>query len=69
MALKEAGQADSGSLAGVRVVDLTRNVAGPTCTMILGDLGADVIKIKRLGEGDDTRQWALPAWNGKSGYF
>jgi crotonobetainyl-CoA:carnitine CoA-transferase CaiB-like acyl-CoA transferase len=56
-------------LHGVRVLDLTRNVAGPYCTMILGDLGADVIKVERPGEGDDTRQWRPPEWNGYSTTF
>ena len=51
---------------GVRVVDLTRNFAGPYCTMTLGDLGADVIKIESPGVGDDTRAWVPPAWNGIS---
>ncbi len=54
------------TLEGVRVVDLTRNFAGPYCTMTLGDLGADVIKIESPGVGDDTRAWVPPAWNGIS---
>ncbi len=56
----------AGTLDGVRVLDLTRNVAGPYCTMILGDLGAEVIKIERPDGGDDTRHWQPPAWNGYS---
>ena len=48
------------SLAGLRIFDLTRILAGPTCTQLLGDLGADVIKIERPGAGDDTRKWGPP---------
>jgi crotonobetainyl-CoA:carnitine CoA-transferase CaiB-like acyl-CoA transferase len=47
-------------LAGVRVLDLSRILAGPTCTQLLGDLGAEVIKIERPGAGDDTRKWGPP---------
>ncbi len=47
-------------LHGLRVFDLTRILAGPTCTQLLGDLGAQVIKIERPGQGDDTRKWGPP---------
>ena len=57
-------------LEGVRVVDLTRILAGPFCTMLLGDLGAQVIKVEVPGRGDDTRQWGPPfAKGGESAYF
>jgi crotonobetainyl-CoA:carnitine CoA-transferase CaiB-like acyl-CoA transferase len=56
-------------LRGVRVVDLTQNVAGPFCSQILGDLGAEVIKIERPGSGDDTRQWRPPQIAGQSATF
>jgi crotonobetainyl-CoA:carnitine CoA-transferase CaiB-like acyl-CoA transferase len=51
-------------LAGHRVLDLTRNVAGPYGAMILGELGADVIKVEAPGRGDDTRDWGPPFWDG-----
>ncbi len=57
-------------LEGIRVIDLTRVLAGPFCTMLLGDLGADVIKVEAPGRGDDTRQWGPPFTpSGESAYF
>src|SRR5215207_4810895 len=58
-----------GPLSGTRVVDLTRALAGPYCTLLLGDMGADVIKIELPGSGDETRQWGPPFVNGESSYF
>ena len=57
------------ALEGVRVLDLTRALAGPYCTMMLGDHGADVIKIEIPGTGDDTRGWAPPHIGDQSAYF
>ncbi|EFH81491.1 CaiB/BaiF CoA transferase family protein [Ktedonobacter racemifer] len=58
-----------GVLSGIRVVDFTRVVAGPYCTMLLGDLGAEIIKIEQPGKGDDTRSWGPPFVGGESAYF
>ena len=57
------------ALEGVKVVDLTRALAGPYCTMMLGDYGADVVKVELPGTGDDTRGWAPPHIGDQSAYF
>jgi len=59
----------AGALDGVRVVDLTRILAGPWCTMALGDMGADVIKVEPVERGDDTRSWGPPFVGSESAYF
>ncbi len=59
----------SGPLEGIRVIDLSRIVVGPYCTMVLGDMGADVIKIEMPETGDDTRMWGPPFAGGESAYF
>jgi crotonobetainyl-CoA:carnitine CoA-transferase CaiB-like acyl-CoA transferase len=61
---------DGEMLAGIRVLDLTRVLAGPLCTMLLGDLGADVVKVERPDGGDETRGWGPPFdGRGESAYF
>ncbi len=55
------------ALSDIRVFDLTRILAGPTCTQLLGDLGADILKIEKPGAGDDTRKWGPPYVTGKDG--
>jgi formyl-CoA transferase/CoA:oxalate CoA-transferase len=56
-------------LQGITVLDLTRVLSGPYCTMMLGDMGARVVKIEQPGKGDDTRGWGPPFVNGESSYF
>jgi crotonobetainyl-CoA:carnitine CoA-transferase CaiB-like acyl-CoA transferase len=58
-----------GPLAGLTVLDLTRVLSGPYCSMMLGDMGARVIKVEQPGRGDDTRGWGPPFQNGESAYF
>ncbi|PEA83931.1 CaiB/BaiF CoA transferase family protein [Bacillus pseudomycoides] len=58
-----------GALHGIKIIDLSRVLAGPFCTMILGDLGAEVIKVENIGNGDDTRGWGPPFVEGESAYF
>jgi crotonobetainyl-CoA:carnitine CoA-transferase CaiB-like acyl-CoA transferase len=59
----------NGPLDGIRVLDLTRVLAGPYCTMFLGDLGAEVVKLEQPRAGDDTRGWGPPFAGGESAYF
>ena len=59
----------NGALEGVRIIDVSRVLAGPFCSMILGDLGAEVIKIEHHETGDETRGWGPPFVNGESAYY
>ncbi|MFJ7752263.1 CaiB/BaiF CoA transferase family protein [Peribacillus muralis] len=59
----------SGALEGVRIIDVSRVLAGPFCSMILGDLGAEVIKIEHHQSGDETRGWGPPFAQGESAYY
>ena len=59
----------AGPLDGLTVLDLTRVLSGPYCTMMLADMGARVIKVEQPGKGDDTRGWGPPFQNGESAYF
>lgn len=61
--------ASEGPLSGLTVLDLTRVLSGPYCTMMLADMGARVIKIEQPGKGDDTRGWGPPFQSGESSYF
>jgi formyl-CoA transferase len=58
-----------GALHGIRILDLSRVLAGPWATQLLGDYGADVVKVERPGHGDDTRQWGPPWLGSESAYF
>ena len=57
------------ALNGIKVLDLTRALAGPYCTLMLGDHGAEITKVEIPGRGDDTRQWGPPYINDQSSYF
>ena len=62
-------QSNPGALAGLKILDLSRVLAGPWCGQLLGDLGAEVIKVESLNSGDDTRAWGPPFLEGESAYF
>ncbi len=65
----KVGKKMAGALGGIKVLDLTRVLAGPYCTMILGDLGAEIIKVEAPGGSDDTRYWGPPNTGGESAYY
>ncbi len=57
------------ALEGIKVLDLSRTLAGPFSTMMLGDMGADIIKVEQPGSGDETRRFTPPTWDGESCYY
>jgi crotonobetainyl-CoA:carnitine CoA-transferase CaiB-like acyl-CoA transferase len=57
------------ALEDIKVLDLSRTLAGPFCTMLLGDMGADIIKVEQPGKGDETRKFTPPTWDGVSSYY
>ena len=72
--MNQSVQSDSptqnqGALAGLKVLDLSRVLAGPWCGQLLGDLGAEVVKVESPIGGDDTRGWGPPFLEGESAYF
>ena len=69
LATDEWADAFDGAVAGLTVLDLTRVLSGPYCTMLLADMGARVIKVEQPGRGDETRAWGPPFVAGESAYF
>ncbi len=63
------GQKEKGPLAGLKVIDLSHVMAGPACSMLLADMGADVIKVEKLPGGDDARRMVPPTISGESAAF
>ncbi|KAH9513347.1 hypothetical protein Btru_034696 [Bulinus truncatus] len=66
---KSADECSKVLLNGIRILDMSRVLAGPYCTMVLGDMGAEIIKVERPGAGDDTRAWGPPFLGSESCYF
>jgi crotonobetainyl-CoA:carnitine CoA-transferase CaiB-like acyl-CoA transferase len=69
MPLKRGDKRMAMALENITIIDLSRVLAGPFCTMILGDLGAEVIKIEHVEKGDETREWGPPFLSGESAYY
>src|SRR5260370_33230563 len=63
------GQKDNGPLSGLKVIDLSHVMAGPACSMLLADMGADVIKVEKLPGGEDARRMVPPTVSGESAAF
>ncbi len=57
------------ALEGIKVLDLSRTLAGPYCSMLLGDMGADIVKVEMPGKGDESRRFTPPTWEGESCYY
>src|SRR5580700_12143220 len=64
-----AGQKKTGPLTGLKVIDLSHVMAGPTCAMLLADMGADVVKVEKIPGGDDARRMVPPTMAGESAAF